>query len=302
MIQRHMPLGYRIENGRAVLVPETVMVVKRIFDAYVSGISTYRIARELTAQGILNARHKPSWNHGSIGKILENRKYLGDGFYPPVIDADLFEQVQKLRMERQVQLGRTIQSNNLTNRHIFTGKLRCGKCGQPYRRYVEHCNQPGVKTNWKCKQYIQGNRVSCRNQFVMDKQLTEAFLEVINRVIAKPELLDRRRRKQISAGKRAEEERLTEQIRIILEHGTAPAQEIKSLVFERAKLQYQQSDIYDYDYQTDKIKGALAGIGQQSEFDDTLFEQTIRQAVIYEDGTITFQLCNGIEIETHMKR
>ena len=213
MIQRHMPLGYRIENGRAVLVPETVMIVKRIFDAYVSGISTYRIAKELTAQGILNARHKPSWNHGSIGKILENRKYLGDKFYPPMIDEDLFEQAQKLRMDRQVQLGRSIQPNRFANRHTFSGKLRCGKCGQPYNRYVEHCNQPGETVNWKCKQYIQGNRVSCRNQFVMDEQIKEAFLEVINRVIAKPGLIDRRRRAQLPAGRRAAEEKLTEQIR-----------------------------------------------------------------------------------------
>jgi len=73
-------------------------------------------------------------------------------------------------------------------------------------------------------------------------------------------------------------------------------------VFERAKLQYQQSVIDDYGYQTDKIKRALADIGQQSEFDDALFGQTIRQAVIYEDGTITFQLRNGIEIDIHMKK
>ena len=253
-------------------------------------------------QGILNARHKPSWNHGSIGKILENRKYLGDKFYPPMIDEDLFEQAQKLRMDRQVQLGRSIQPNRFANRHTFSGKLRCGKCGQPYNRYVEHCNQPGETVNWKCKQYIQGNRVSCRNQFVMDEQIKEAFLEVINRVIAKPGLIDRRRRAQLPAGRRAAEEKLTEQIRIILEYGTAPAQEIKSLVFERAKLQYQQSVIDDYGYQTDKIKRALADIGQQSEFDDALFGQTIRQAVIYEDGTITFQLRNGIEIDIHMKK
>jgi len=35
--------------------------------------------------GFLNANNKPSWNHGAIGKILENTKYLGDALYPQMI-------------------------------------------------------------------------------------------------------------------------------------------------------------------------------------------------------------------------
>lgn len=301
MTQRHMPLGYRIENGKAVIAPEAAAIVRQVFKDYSSGTSTYRLAKELTKMGVPNASHKPSWNHGSIGKILENRKYLGDAFYPPMIDKELFEQVQKRRMEKQVQLGRTIQPNSFANRNTFAGKLRCGKCGQPYRRYVEHCNQPGEKVNWKCKRYIHGNRVYCRNQFLTDEQIGEAFLEAVNRIIASPKLLERRReQEQENVG--AVDEKLSEQIEEMLEGGNAPAQKIKALIYERAKLQYQRSKINDYEYQTDKIRQALAGIREPSEFDDTLFEQTIRQAVIHEDGKITFQLHNGIEIDTYVKK
>ena len=301
MMQRHMPLGYGIENGKAVIVPETAAIVKQVFQDYDSGISTYRIAKELTKKGVLNASHKPSWNHGSVGKILENQKYLGDGFYPPMIDKELFEQVQRRRMEKQVQLGRTIQPNSFANRNAFAGKLFCGKCGQPYRRYVEHCNQPGEKVNWKCKRYIHGNRVYCRNQFLTDEQIADAFLEAVNRLITSPKLLERRREPESETGGAAAE-KLSERIMEMLESGNAPAQDIKALIFERAKLRYQRSKINDYEYQTDKIKRTLAGIGEQSEFDDTLFEQTIRQAVIQEDGKITFQLHNGIEIDTYVKK
>ena len=84
--------------------------------------------------------------------------------------------------------------------------------------------------------------------------------------------------------------------------GTAPVQEIKTLIFERAKLQYQRSKINDYEYQTAKIKQVQEGAGEQYEFDDALLEQTIRQAVIHEDGKITFQLHNGIEIDTYVKK
>lgn len=301
MMQRHMPLGYRIENGKAVIVPDAAAIVKQVFHDYISGISTYRIAKELTKKGVLNASHKPSWNHGSIGKILENRKYLGDGFYPPMIDNEIFERVQKRRMEKQVQLGRTIHLNSFANRNALAGKLRCGKCGQPYRRYVEHCNQPGEKVKWKCKRYIHGNRVYCRNPFLTDEQIAEAFLEAVNRIITSPKLLERRRGQEPETVGAAAE-KLSERVREMLEMGTAPAQEIKALIYERAKLQYQRSKINDYEYQTEKIKRVLQGIGEQSEFDDALFEQTIRQAVIHEDGKITFQLHNGIEIDTYVKK
>lgn len=301
MMQRHMPLGYGIENGKAVIMPETAAIVKQVFQDYSSGISTCRIAKELTREEVLNASHKPSWNHGSVGKILENQKYLGDGFYPPMIDKELFEQVQRRRMEKQVQLGRTIQPNSFANRNTFAGKLLCGKCGQPYRRYVEHCNQLGEKVNWKCKRYIHGNRVYCRNQFLTDEQIANAFLEAVNRLITSPKLLERRREPETENGGAADE-KLTERIGEMLESGNAPAQEIKALIFERAKLQYQRSKINDYEYQTEKIKRVLAGIGEQSEFDDALFKQTVRQAVIQEDGKITFQLHNGIEIDTYVKK
>lgn len=300
MMQRHMPLGYRIENGKAVIVPETAAIVKQVFQDYSSGISTCRIAKELTKRGVPNASHKLSWNHGSIGKILENQKYLGDDFYPPMIGKELFNQVQKRRMEKQIQLGRTIQPNSFANRNTFAGKLRCGKCGQPYWRYVEHCNQPGEKFSWKCKRYIHGNRAYCRNQFLTDEQIANAFLEAVNRIIVSPKLLERRREQEPETGG-AVDTKLSERIREMLESGNAPVQEVKALTYERAKLQYQRSKINDYEYQTDKIRRALAGIGEQSEFDDALFEQIIRQAVIQEDG-ITFQLHNGIEIDTYVKK
>ncbi|WP_321021863.1 recombinase family protein, partial [Enterocloster bolteae] len=82
MKQRHMPLGYRMAGGKILIVPEQAELVKEVFQAYSEGNSLYQLARRLTDHGALNANHKPVWNHGTVGKILENRKYLGDEFYP----------------------------------------------------------------------------------------------------------------------------------------------------------------------------------------------------------------------------
>ena len=101
-MQRHIPLGYSIQNGRAVIQPETAEIVRKVFEAYLNGTSTYRIAKELTGQQILNASGQPSWNHGSVGKILDNCRYLGDELYPQMIEQEIFEQVQERRKQKNL--------------------------------------------------------------------------------------------------------------------------------------------------------------------------------------------------------
>lgn len=136
-MQRHVPLGYHIQNGKAEIEPETANLVWEIFDTYLTGTSTYRIAKDFTQRGILNASHKPSWNHGSIGKILENQKYTGDEFYPPLIEQSIFEQVQIRRKQQVKDLGRAAQPNSFANQSVWSSLLVCGECGQPYRKYTE---------------------------------------------------------------------------------------------------------------------------------------------------------------------
>lgn len=104
MKQRHMPLGYRMAEGKIVIDPETAEIINRIFQEYSEGAYLYQLARKLTEQGALNANHKPVWNHGTVGKILENRKYLGDEFYPTMIEPELFTKVQERRIEKSREL------------------------------------------------------------------------------------------------------------------------------------------------------------------------------------------------------
>ncbi len=44
--------------------------------------------------------------HAGIGKILKNPHYLGDDYYPAIIEPDTFEAVQEERIRRASALGR----------------------------------------------------------------------------------------------------------------------------------------------------------------------------------------------------
>ena len=72
----HIPLGYRIEAGKAVLDEDASKQVKELFVGYLSGLSLTGAAKSACIKRC----------HASVGKILENKRYLGDEFYPKLID------------------------------------------------------------------------------------------------------------------------------------------------------------------------------------------------------------------------
>ena len=105
-MQNHIPFGYCVINGKCKIHNESGKIVHKIFEDYLSGVSTNQIAKNLMSEGILNSEQKPLWYHGTVGRILENKKYLGDDFYPEIIDEDTFDRAQKLRVCKAERLGR----------------------------------------------------------------------------------------------------------------------------------------------------------------------------------------------------
>jgi len=295
MMQRHMPIGYRMQDGKIYPEQEKVRVVRKIFQDYLSGTSTYAIAKELTAKGILNANNKASWNHGSIGKILENIKYLGDSLYPQIIETELFEQVKNRRKEQRQKLGRIIHPNSMNDKNPFSGRLRCGECGEHFRKYVEHCGKPSEQSNWKCKHYIYKNRVHCICGVIAEEQLKQVFLLAVNKVIKTPSLLDKSP-KEAPRHYPPEFLKLDQRIKMLEEEGNFSSKELAMLVFQRAELLYRTAQVKDYRHQTQRMKLALSGKKQQKVFNEKLFLQTVKQMVIYADGRIDMEFINGLTV------
>ena len=95
----HIPHGYRIENGKAVIDETSAEQVRTLFASYLSGDSLDTASKK---SGILSV-------HGSIGRILQNTRYLGDHYYPSLIESDIFAVVQKERLRRAKMLGRVYE-------------------------------------------------------------------------------------------------------------------------------------------------------------------------------------------------
>ena len=300
-MQRHTPIGFRMRNGKIYVEEEKAKVVREIFDNYLSGISTYAIAKELTAKGFPNANNKPSWNHGSVGKILENIKYLGDEMYPQMIETEIFEQVQNQRQEQRKKLGRVEQPNSMNNQSPFSGRLWCGECGEVFRKYIENSGKPSEKSKWKCKHYIYKNRVHCNCGVIIDEQIKEVFILAVNKIIRTPSLLQKKQR-EVPKCYSPEFRKIDQKIKDMEADEQFFSIELATMIFQRAALLYQTAQVHDYEYHTKNIKQALSGKELQTEFNEELFLQTVKKLIIYEDGQVETEFINGLTVyETYKK-
>ena len=290
-MQRHMPLGYRIQNGKAEIETESAELVRKIFEDYLAGVSACQIAKNLTERKVLNGNHKPSWSHGAVGNLLQNHRYLGDEFYPPLIERSLFEQVQIRRKQRLKALGRDARMNSAVNQSVWSRLLVCGECGQPYRKYTEK----GKKPKWRCKHYIYQNRKNCRNDILSEQQLETSFIKAVNLVLTTPAYL-KPDFKELPLTESTAERKLTARINSLLAEPGCDVQAVKELAFQRTAEQYRNIRIDDRAYQNEKIADALSGAGIQTACDLTLLEKTIEKIVVQKHTGLEFYLKNGRSI------
>jgi len=95
-IMAHIPYGYMIVDGKAFIDKEKAETVRRFFEFYISGQSL-KAASDNAGLNIF---------HGSAGKMLRNKHYLGDDYYPAIITQEIFNKAEETRMSRANALGR----------------------------------------------------------------------------------------------------------------------------------------------------------------------------------------------------
>lgn len=138
----HIPYGYRIEDGKAVVDEVQAEQVRTFFKEYISG-KALKVAAETVGLKIL---------HGSAGRMLRNTHYLGDDYYPAIIDQELFDKAEEERQSRANQLGRVrelkVKEIPSTPLHFTMGK-QIQQFENPFRQaeYVYSLIESEVEMN-----------------------------------------------------------------------------------------------------------------------------------------------------------
>lgn len=120
-----IPFGYDYNKELGILVPnEHAEDVREIFDLYIQGYSTTRLAK---MYDVASDRH--------VTLILDRITYLGkisyngevfEGKHEAIIDEATFEKAQIERRRRSTK-------NVITSQYLLTGLLYCGRCGAKLR-------------------------------------------------------------------------------------------------------------------------------------------------------------------------
>ena len=194
-----IPHGYNVSNRKLIVVPEEAEEVRLIFSRYRDLRSLPALQRDLRERGLLTRKRHLATGRtiggipfmvGALVSLLRNRTYLGEinhrgqsypGEHDPIVDQDLFDQVQAiLETNRQGHREHWRRSNALLLGKIYDDRGNRmtpsygTKRGVRYRYYVSAA-------------LVQGNRVDAGSvarvaaldmeQRVIDSLITKGMLD-----------------------------------------------------------------------------------------------------------------------------
>ena len=97
----HTPYGYRIVDGKAVIDEAAATQIRELYKNYLSGLSLTNAAKEAGLDLL----------HSGAKRMMRNKHYLGDDFYPAIIAKGSFDAVDVELNKRSRKLGRNNRYN-----------------------------------------------------------------------------------------------------------------------------------------------------------------------------------------------
>lgn len=196
------PYWLELVDGAYQKRSDRVAVVERIFAMCLQGYGQMTIAKRLNEDGVAVfgsvSGEKPrnrsgAWGGSSVGKILDNRAVLGEyqpmshinrsrvndgepveGFYPPVIEPDVFLRAKAARVQRQTSRA-TKQSSNF---NIWQGIAKCQLCGDA----MHLINKGQAPKGYTYLQCFLAKKGRCHNGSIRIEQTEAVFKEILTKV------------------------------------------------------------------------------------------------------------------------
>lgn len=272
----HTPMGYEWKDGKIQISEDYSELVLKIFTDYDTGLSTTQIAKNLVKARIVNSNGRVAWTHATVGRILENPRYLGTKDYPQIVEKSLFDRVQLRREEQRKVLGKGAYEKSTKEKQLFVKKLVCAECGGFYRYH----RREDIYPKWRCKSDIPPKKTPCNNSFLSEEQTKNICIYAINKYIQNSKLIERYAET---------EQKLSKEFKIldrkIQEAENLDADEMMGLLFERAEERYKTLQVRDEVWQTEKMNWAIEDRPEMEQFDELIYRKLIKKIVIYPNHT-----------------
>ena len=292
-------LGYdRGPDGNLVLNKDEAVIIRRIYSMFLQGMTPHGIAARLTADGIKSPGGKDKWNAGAVRSILTNEKYKGDallqksytvdfltkkkkvnegeipqyyveGNHEAIIQPEVFELVQQELERRKSSRGRH------SGVHLFSGKIRCGQCGEWYGSKVWHSNSKYRRVIWQCNHKYDGEE-KCSTPHLTEDEIKAMFVSAANKLIGKKAAIISPLRASLdiafdTSALEAETEKLQEELMVTSDF-------IQKCIYENAHVALDQTEYQKrYDGLTTRFDTAKARL---EEIEAALADKKSRRAAI----------------------
>ena len=169
-------LGYDRVGNTYVINEEQAETVRMIFDLYLQGMGSMKIAKILTEQKRKTASNVVKWSLSNITRVIRNATYAGligynksrsnnfleqkrvlnldmstyeyiPGEFPAIVSQEIWERAQQIREKRvkpALVTADRITYSRRDSKDIWLNKLRC-TCGSSFCKLKWHVNKDGRK-------------------------------------------------------------------------------------------------------------------------------------------------------------
>ena len=168
-ISGKVPFGYKIENKRIVVDPDTAPIAQDLFRQYVA----CRSIRALTKYAMDN--HRLIYTPTGLRMFLTNERYIGkahgQNFCEPLIDRSTWD-ITQAAIERRAQ-----RNGARTDRiYLFAGLVYCAECGNRLSSHLV----ANKYAYYRCTRYEKLHRCThkkCTSELVLERMLLEKSIE-----------------------------------------------------------------------------------------------------------------------------
>ena len=200
-------LGYDRVGDTYVINEEQAETVRIIYDLYLKGYGSMKIAKMLTEQKRKTASGLVKWSVSNIMRTIKNATYTGtkcynksrsnnfleqkrvnnldmstyeyvEGDFPAIISQEIWDKAQTIRESRVkpalVTAGKTTHSKR-DSRDIWVNKLRCS-CGSSFRKNKWHTKLDGkISYGYQCYNQLNNGIKRKRAELELD---TEGYCDI----------------------------------------------------------------------------------------------------------------------------
>jgi len=329
-------LGYRKgADGLPEIVPEEADIVRYIYRRFIAGLTPYKIAAELTAQGIPTPAGKEKWAGSTIKSILTNEKYKGDALlqkkftidfltkkqkvnegeipqyyvensHPAIITPEEFDFVQEEFIKR-VKNGKQYSSTS-----VFASKIICGDCGSYFGAKVWHSNSKYRRVIYQCNSKFKGGHF-CTTPHLYEYEIQQKFLNAFARYFEQRDVIIKNCRFALNQLKsqdehnlelQAEFDKINEQLKEYIESDG------KNADYSKLNARYEEitATIDAEEQLAIERKGRIAKMQEilrvlkNSEsilesFDENIWTALVETLTVFHDGSMVFLFKDGTEIK-----